>query len=91
MNDFSIEESFDRVVSIEMFEHMRNYELLLERISTWMKPKAKLFIHIFSHKDLVYPFTEDGEDDWMGKYFFSGGIMPSKVTLFSKDLKIESS
>ena len=46
MNDFSIEESFDRVVSIEMFEHMRNYELLLERISTWMKPKAKLFIHI---------------------------------------------
>ena len=69
MNDFSIDSIFDRVVSIEMFEHMRNYELLLQNISGWLKPGGKLFIHIFTHKTLVYPFTEEGEGDWMGETF----------------------
>ena len=81
MNDFTIDSVFDRVVSIEMFEHMRNYELLLQNISGWLKPGGKLFIHIFTHKTLVYPFTEDGEGDWMGRNFFSGGIMPSHQLL----------
>ena len=84
-------QAFDRVVSIEMFEHVRNYAVLLNSIVGWLRPQGRLFVHIFCHRALAYPFERDGEDDWMGRYFFSGGLMPAQDTLlrFADDLSIE--
>ncbi|MFT5101511.1 MAG: cyclopropane-fatty-acyl-phospholipid synthase [Planctomycetaceae bacterium] len=77
MNDFVADQQYDRVVSIEMFEHMRNYKILFERISTWLKPTGKLWFHIFVHHSLPYFFQDEGEADWMARHFFTGGLMPS--------------
>ncbi len=77
MNDFDTKETFDRVVSIEMFEHMRNYRRLLKNIARWLAPKGKLFVHIFCHRQFTYEFQDLGANDWMSRYFFSGGVMPS--------------
>jgi cyclopropane-fatty-acyl-phospholipid synthase len=91
MNDFEAEGLFDRVVSIEMFEHMRNYEKLLGRVNTWLKKEGKLFVHIFSHQKVAYPFEDNDDADWMAREFFSGGQMPSHRLLmsFPGQMKIE--
>ena len=77
VNSLTINKRFDRVVSIEMFEHMRNYEALLQKIKQHLKPDGLLFIHIFCHKETAYLYEESGEKDWMTRNFFRGGIMPS--------------
>ena len=76
MNDFRTERTFDRVVSIEMFEHMRNWERLLERIGGWLRPDGYLFLHYFAHKSYAYPFEVKDDSDWMSEHFFTGGMMP---------------
>ncbi len=81
VNDLQLMRRFDRVVSVEMFEHVRNHGLLMERISNWLKPGGKLLVHIFCHNRFTYPFEVTDDSSWMAKYFFSGGIMPGRDLL----------
>ena len=78
VNNLELNKQFDRIVSIEMFEHLRNYKLILNSLNHALKSDGKLFIHIFCHKKLTYLYEMKNNLDWMTKYFFQGGIMPSK-------------
>ena len=78
MNDFQPEGLFDRVVSVEMFEHMANWTALLARVKSWLKADGRLFIHVFTHRSQPYRFDRADKDDWIAQHFFTGGIMPSR-------------
>jgi cyclopropane-fatty-acyl-phospholipid synthase len=77
MNDFEAPARYDRVVSVEMFEHLRNWPLAFERVSRWLVPGGRFFMHVFAHRGAPYAFVERDASDWMSRHFFSGGMMPS--------------
>ena len=90
-NDFDTDQKFDRIVSIEALEHMRNYEELFARFSRWLKPGGKVFIHVFVHRDTPFVYDHEDPEDWMAQYFFTGGQMPAFDLFkeFDRDLKVE--
>lgn len=93
INHFEAPEVYDRVISVEMFEHVRNYPELLSRIRRWLTRDGRLFVHIFCHGTRTYPFEHEGQGNWMARNFFSGGIMPAYDLLprFDRDLQVEES
>lgn len=92
INALDLSERFDRAVSVEMFEHMANHGELMRRVAGWLTGEGKLFVHVFSHRRYTYLFEEEGRSNWMGRHFFTGGIMPGHGYLpgFDEHLQCEA-
>ena len=92
MNTFATGRTFDRVVSVEMFEHMANWRALLSNARSWLKPDGRLFVHVFAHRSTPYRFDHTNPADWIARYFFTGGLMPSRLLMyeFADVLEVES-
>jgi cyclopropane-fatty-acyl-phospholipid synthase len=91
MNAFAPTGPFDRIVSVEMFEHMSNWRTLLERARGWLRPEGRLFLHVFSHRHSAYRFDHADKTDWIAQHFFTGGVMPSHglVREFGESFSVE--
>ena len=92
MNSFATDRRFDRIVSVEMFEHLANWRLMLKRVRSWLKDDGRFFMHVFTHSGAPYRFDHNDKTDWIARHFFTGGIMPSRdfIREFADILAVES-